>query len=107
MFSAHQCSSVLNEFAKCGTTVELLPPGCTSAVQPCDNGINMPIKSANRSLSHQHKLQSFEESDEVKPPTRKQVANWISQAWSQLSTETVKNSWKCRVPFFWFENNDS
>jgi len=106
MFSAHTCVAVIRAFNMVGTEVEVLPGGCTSCVQPIDNGINKPVKDYARRLYSDHKIRSIEEHDKVIAPSRQQVARWISDSWTELTTEIVLKSWKTRVPYYWFENEN-
>ena len=103
-FRVHMMGCVITRLQELGTDVEILPAGCTSAVQPVDNGINKPFKDRIRAEFHAHQLSSFETSGQISTPSRLTVANWISSAWSDLSVEIVKRSWKTKIPFFWFQD---
>ena len=43
-FSAHLTDNIQAMFARCNTTVLVIPGGCTSVLQPLDVSINRPFK---------------------------------------------------------------
>jgi hypothetical protein len=49
-FACHKNEKLINQLAEtCDTTVEIIPGGCTSVLQPLDVGINKPLKTKIRS----------------------------------------------------------
>lgn len=106
-FSAHMVSSVTDAFMELGTEIEFIPGGCTSSVQPVDNGINKPVKDRQRSKYQEYKLgQSDSNEGQSAAPTRKLVASWIKDSWEELSEDTCRAAWKTRVPYFWTKQSE-
>jgi len=49
-FKVHLLGSIADAIQGLGAKLEIIPPGCTSLVQPIDVGINKPVKANMRKI---------------------------------------------------------
>lgn len=86
-FSAHIMPAVKQKLKNINTVPVVIPGGCTSKVQPLDVSLNRPFKSyvcrywSDYVLEQQANLQHKQK---LKPPTKEDVASWISSALNEL-----------------------
>ena len=75
-----------------------MPGGCTKYIQAPDASWNKPFK-AYCTEKYDEWLEAVgihQETDggNLKPPSRRTIANWILGSWNQLSSETISKSLK-------------
>jgi DDE superfamily endonuclease len=75
----------------CNTIVKSIPEGYMSKLQVLDVGVNKPFKQYTRG-EYIMFLQTWTHPRQL--PRRLDVANWIIQAWEQISVETILNTWR-------------
>ena len=85
MGAAHRALNAL------GTDLDILPGGCTCAVQPVDNGVNKPLKDVAHRRFNEHEMTKFEEQGPRLPPLRQQVSHWIANFWSSSNISITLN----------------
>ena len=96
-FRCHKQESFVNKINELGTEVSFIPGGYTGVLQPCDVGINKPLKNyftrkfATWSIK---KYREAERGEKIKSPERKDVADWINTAWKEVSSETIKSTYR-------------
>nr|CCA27538.1 conserved hypothetical protein [Albugo laibachii Nc14] len=73
---------------------ERVPPKFTYVCQPADISWNQPVKSRLRRAWVDHITDSVE-SDSIpyvyKPPSRERFIEWVAEAWSELSKDTIQS----------------
>ena len=92
-FSVHQTTTIKEAFTRCNTEVEYVPEGYTAALQVMDVGVNKPFKGFIRNEFDDWLIATFEEG-KASRPSRQVVTGWIKRAFDQVSTTTIKNSWR-------------
>jgi hypothetical protein len=93
-YKCHLMPSVIEKIESLGVEVEHIPSGCTGLVQPVDVGIGKPLKNHCRNLWNVWMMSKGVDEAVIKPPTRKEVAEWISESLTLISVDTVRNSWR-------------
>lgn len=106
-FSAHQMTPVVSQINNLGIDVDFIGAGMTYINQPVDIGIGKPFKVRitnhwvqfveKQFIEYQNAIQNGSHSNlhfRIARPTRDLVAQWVHDAWRDISTETVKNSWR-------------
>lgn len=76
----------------------IIPGGCTKYVQAPDVCWNKPFKAKVTELYDQwlsDGVHQYTEAGNMKAPSRKKLVEWILEAWSSLSKESIINSFKC------------
>jgi DDE superfamily endonuclease len=73
----------------CNTIVKFILEGYTSKLQVLDVGVNKPFKQYTRS-EYMMLLQTRTHPRQL--PRCLDVANWVIQAWEQISVETILNT---------------
>ena len=73
----------------------IIPPHYTSILQPCDVGMNKPLKEwlkkwVSEWRRAQHALLSND--DKIPAPKREDVLGWLKNIWDNFPIEIVKNS---------------
>jgi DDE superfamily endonuclease len=85
----HMTANVIRAFNELITELELIPGGYTAKLQVLDVGINKSFKSNCR--------RQFERWLEVhadgSKPHRQNASMWAAEAWNQITTTTIKNTW--------------
>ena len=87
-------SSVVHAIQDLGIEVEHIPGGCTGLVQPLDVGVNKPLKNRIRRKWEEYMLEEGLAMTVSKPPTRQQMATWITECLDDLSEYIVKAAWR-------------
>ena len=86
-FSAHITPAVKKKLKEINTVLVVVPGGCTSKVQPLDVCLNKPFKSYVRHYWSEyvmHESRSLPPHRKIKPPTKADVAAWVSAGLKQL-----------------------
>ena len=74
--------------------VDFIPGGYTSKLQVQDVGINRPFKKVLREEYWKFMTMNNHGLDfQLPKPHRKDLANWVSNAWNTVRTETVIKTW--------------
>ena len=77
----------------------VIPGGCTSLIQPCDVGINAPIKSKTKKLFDQFlddpTQHTFTKAGNMRSLSKTQVCDTLVNVLKSIESETVKNSFTC------------
>ncbi len=94
-YRIHHMGTVVNRIQSMGIEVVHIPAGCTYLCQPIDVGINKPIKCR----LHQKWEDWMTEGEGIvdgvaKEPSRKLVAEWIVEVYSNIPEEVAQNAWK-------------
>jgi hypothetical protein len=84
-------------FTLSNVTVHFIPPNVTSHVQPLDAGIINSFKAGYRKLHIRWILHEMESERVVTAagarPDLKLAIQWISEAWKEVKTTTIRNCW--------------
>lgn len=101
-YRVHMMGTVVNRVQSLGIEVIHIPPGCTYLCQPVDVGINKVIKCGMREKWEDWMLEGDGIVDGVaKEPSRKLVAEWLVDVYTNMDAKTVRNAWM-RNGFEWF-----
>lgn len=99
-FRAHiseKTKKVLKNIKNLHTAV--LPGGTTSLIQPCDVGINAPMKSKIKKLFDEFlddpTQHTFTKGGNIRSLSKTQVCDTIVKVLKSISSDTVKNSFNC------------
>ena len=84
---------------ECNAELVIIPGGCTSVAQPMDKCINRPFKQRVREHWQEWMRQGRPKtpSGNLKQPTRQDVIDWVSQAWSSIKKDTLVHSLVCGI----------
>jgi hypothetical protein len=93
-FRCHMMRPVVEKCQDMGIQVEHIPGGCTFLCQPVDIGVNMPLKRRIRALWEEWMIEDGLSTGTTKPPSRSEIAHWVSTAKDQLSEELIRNAWR-------------
>ena len=94
-YHVHQMGSVVNRIQAMGIEVIHIPAGCTYLCQPVDVGINKPTKTRPVRLWEDWMTDGAGICNRIaKEPNRKQVVEWLLEAYTTMPTEIVRNAWK-------------
>ena len=79
---------------ECNAELVIIPGGCTSVVQPMDKCINRPFKQRVREHWQEWMRQDRPKtpSGNLKQPTRQDVIDWVSEAWTSIKKDTLVHS---------------
>lgn len=97
---AQKTPGVTNKLKReCKTEVELVPPGCTSLVQPLDVAFNAEFKEAIDQLQTEHMhnhLEQYVNNSLSASARRILIIKWVGAAWVQMSQkkEMVQRAFK-------------
>ena len=75
----------------CNAELVVIPGGCTSVAQPMDKCINRPFKQQIRDQWQEWMRGDRPKtpSGNLKQPTRQDVIDWVSQAWTYITTNEL------------------
>ena len=95
-YRCHMMKAIVNAIEDLGVEVEHIPGGCTSLCQPVDVGVNKPFKSRMRNLWEEWMISTalLNGDGKIKPPTRKDIAEWCSMSSKDLPERMVQNAWR-------------
>lgn len=88
-FSGHQTREVRDALIDADAFVVYIPGGYTWKLQVMDVGINKPFKDKVRDFYETWLIQQ-----ENPKPTRDLVANWINDAFKNITQSTIHNTWR-------------
>ena len=89
---------------ECNTITVLVPPGCTSLVQPLDVVFNAPFKQAVNKLATAHMeahINDYLQGTFTSSEQRILLTRWIVQAWEEVASKkdmAIRGFKKCGVP---------
>jgi transposase-like protein len=89
-FKVHLMGKIVRSTQQLGTQVEFIPGGYTGALQALDKGVNKPFKDHYR--KQQLNWQIVNEHNAR--PKRHDVAQWIRQAWEDVTPASITNTWR-------------
>ncbi len=95
--TCHKQDVLLDKVKQSNTIILIIPPGYTSVLQPCDVGINKPLKTRLHTAVNWWRFQVYESigpSDKVPSPGRKDIRDWLKTIWDELPTHIVENSFR-------------
>ena len=87
MHKAQKTAKVLNALEACKTTLVLVPPGCTSLVQPLDVVVNGQFKQIVDRLQTEHMQQNLEQyvnNSFSASQRRVLITGWVGAAWAEV-----------------------
>ena len=94
-YRVHQMGSVVNRIQAMGIEVIHVPAGCTYLYKPVDVGINKPIKTRLTIMWEDWMTDGAGIVNGIaKEPSRKQVVEWLLDAYTTMTTEMGRNAWK-------------
>jgi DDE superfamily endonuclease len=96
-YKCHMQKSFVNSINDLGTEVDFIPGGYTCMLQPCDVGINKPLKNSFTNQYMKWTIDKYKDlgpGEKVKAPSRKEVADWITKAWEGITSETIQKTYK-------------
>jgi hypothetical protein len=85
----NQLQKIANAFRRSNVHVLTSPGGCTPLIQPLDVSINKSFKVRIRKLWTEWMAFSIESGNEIKPPSKTKVVEWIETAWKEIPHLTV------------------
>ena len=87
--------SIVNRIQALGIEVQHIPGSCTYLCQSVGVGVNKPIKKEMTTQREDLMTEGDEMTAGVaKEPTRKLLAEWIVEAYKNVSKEVGRNVWK-------------
>lgn len=96
-FKCHMKGSFIRTINELGTEVDFIPGGYTCVLQPCDVGVNKPLKKLFRDMYMQWSVEKYKNmgpADKLSSPSRKEVTSWMIQAWDTISPETIRKTFQ-------------
>lgn len=96
-FKCHKQRAFASRLDVLGTTLSLIPGGYTCVLQPCDVGINKPLKDRVRATCAKWKSEKYASlgpTDTVPTPSRQELCQWLREAWADISTSVVCNAFR-------------
>ena len=94
-FKCHRSPEFLQAMEKDNTHPYMIPPHYIGLLQPCDVGINKPLKDRLKQKVSDWRSEKHNElrSCELMPsPSRKNVVAWLKIIWDEFPIQIVKNS---------------
>ncbi|KAJ0391665.1 hypothetical protein P43SY_008388 [Pythium insidiosum] len=94
--SAHWTDKVKAYAAAKRVLLEEVPARFTFCLQPADIAWNRPLKDRLRAHWIEYLREAVRSNKKITPPHRNQVMQWVNDAWSSLTSATIKNGFvKC------------
>ena len=99
-FRCHRTKSVKDELRRMRTDVAMIPGGATGLLQPPDVSWIKPFKATyNEHYEHWARMcgstsQNLTTAGNPRPPSKLQMCQWVVAAWSALSPDLIKKSFK-------------
>ena len=104
-FKCHRSAELQTKMDEANADRYMIPPHYTGLLQPCDVGINKPLKDRLKekvSDWRREKHKNLRPGQLLPSPTRKDIVNWLDEIWQQFPVQIVKNSF--RGSGYFFEN---
>ena len=96
-YRVHKTKEVRQYAENKKTDLIYVPGGCASLAQPLDVSIDKPFKSNMRHMWERWTFDNLRGTARVHP-SRQQVINWISEAWSSILPDTIVKSFlRCGI----------
>jgi hypothetical protein len=67
--------------------VEIIPGGYTYVLQPCDVGINRPLKNGIRNQHNDWAILKMDAN--VPAPAREDIIRWLVSSWENIESATI------------------
>ena len=99
-YKCHLMSPVVHAIQDLGIKVDHIPGGCTGLVQPLDVGVDKPLKNWIRRKWEEYMLEEGLAMTVSKPPTRQQMATWVTECLDDLGKHIVKAVWRRNGLYF-------
>ena len=97
-YECHIEDSVKSSLKAKKIDVSIIPGGCTKYIQAPDMSWNKPFKAYATEMYDkwlaEEGIKQFTAAGNLKAPPRRTIVQWILQAWEQISSETIKTSFK-------------
>ena len=96
-FECHIMDTVKEALKRMNVDQAVIPGGCTKYIQAPDVCWNKPFKTKVTEMYDEwmsNGIHQFTSGGNMKPPTRRTIVQWVLEAWSLLSTEIIKKSFK-------------
>ena len=93
-YKCHLMSSVVHAIQDLRIEVDHIPGGCTGLVQPLDMCVNSPLKNQIRRKWEEYMLEEALVMTVSKPPTRQQMATWVTECLDDLGEHVIKAAWR-------------
>ncbi|GMF65642.1 unnamed protein product [Phytophthora lilii] len=94
-FKSHIQPVFGRQLSDLGTDLNIIPGGYTSVLQPCDVGVNKPIKEAVRAQYDDwaaEKMATIPPDANVPVPKREDIVPWIVRAWDGITEQSIRNT---------------
>ena len=104
-YKCHLMSSVVHSMQGLRIKVDHVPGGCTGLVQPLDKGVNNPLKNRIRRKWEEYMLEEGLAMTLSKPPTRQQMATWVTECLDDLGEHIIKAGWR-RKGYLYFPQEE-
>ncbi|OWY95111.1 Pogo transposable element, partial [Phytophthora megakarya] len=90
-FKCHIQSSFIQTLNSIGTELEIIPGGYTCVLQPCDVGINKPLKDGIRAQYNAWAVRKMDKlAANAKVPTPElYVIAWLVSSWDAITSDTI------------------
>lgn len=91
-FKCHVQASFIKRLNSIGTELEVIPGGYTCVLQPCDVGINKPLKDCIRQQYNAwaiRKMDALSGDAKVPAPDRTDIIEWLVTAWSSIPCDSI------------------
>ena len=91
----HKQPAVEENLISVNTKLSLVPPGYTALLQPCDVGINKPLKDRLRKCAHEWRKGIFSTHTPGTPlpaPERSDIATWLHNIWQEFPQQIIRNA---------------
>ncbi len=92
-FKVHMQADVITAIQSLGIQVEFIPPDCTGLLQPVDVRFNKALKAKLRT-KYNTWLWIQDPHKPIPASTHANVACWIIMVEQNISTKTIKNTWR-------------
>ena len=101
-YTYHKTAELEDSLKQVNIMRVMIPPHYTSVIQPCDVGINKPLKDrlkhrVGQWMREKHRTIAF--GDKLTIPKRADILEWISEVWERFQSEIVKNTFKGKDKF--------
>ncbi|GMF32125.1 unnamed protein product [Phytophthora lilii] len=94
-FNSHIQPVFGRQLSDLGTDLNIIPGGYTSVLQPCDVGVDKPIKEAVRAQYDDwaaEKMATIHPDANVLVPKREDIVPWIVRAWDGITEQSIRNT---------------